>query len=232
MATAQELINQAYNRIGVTTIPTTSSDKGLVMLNNMISLWSIDGLLVPFRTIEYFSLVVGQSSYTIGSSGNFNTTRPLSISQVFIRDSNSVDYTIDPMSQAEYAALSHKTSDGRPEKYYYDPQYTLGKIYFDIEPSAVETLYIISEKALTELATLATSVSMPDFYKEVIVNNLAVRLAIDADHPINADLRHLAEQGILTIENYVARDKLKTPSPIDSALLYHGGGNYDITSGN
>src|SRR3990170_4964206 len=179
MATAQNIIDAAYNKIGHLNITSGDSDKALVSLNNMLGTWGIDGLLVPYRTSENFPLVVGQSSYTIGSSGNFNTVRPLEIITAYIRDSSSVDYILDPISQKQYAELSNKTADGRPTRFYYDPQYSLGKIYFDTEPASVETLYLISEKAITELATLATTVSLPDFYKESLVFNLAVRLALD-----------------------------------------------------
>lgn len=220
MATAQNLIDAAYNKIGLFTISTAKSDKALVSFNNMLSIWSIDGLIVPFRTTESFSLVVGQSTYTIGTSADFSTTRPLEIMEAYIRDSSSVDHALAQIDQRRYSALTNKTVDGRPERFYYDPQYSLGKIYFDSEPAAVETLYIISEKPLTELATLATTVSLPDFYKEPVVFNLAIRLALDEQITLDQTVAAIAIMGKNAIENYVSKDKMARTSKVDNALTY------------
>ena len=230
MATAQNIVDGAYNKIGLSTISSTKSDKALVSLNNMISIWSIDGLIVPFRTSESFSLVVGQSSYTIGTSGNINTVRPLEIMQMYIRDSSDVDYILTQIDQRQYAELTNKTVDCRPSRFYYDPQYSLGKIYFDSEPAAVETCYIISEKPFTELATLATAVSLPDFYKEALIFNLAVRLAVDEQIILNDTIITLAISGKSMVENYVAKDKLARTAKMDNAILYRGS-TLNITTG-
>lgn len=230
MATAQNITDAAYNKIGFYTISTTRSDKALVSLNNMLSIWSIDGLIVPFRTTENFPLVVGQSSYTIGTGANFATTRPLEILEAYIRDSSNVDHILEQIDQKRYSALINKTVDGRPERFYYDPQYSLGKIYFDSEPSTVETLYIVSEKPLTELATLATTVSLPDFYKEALVFNLAIRLALDERIVLDQNVAAIALMGKAAIENYVAKDKLTRTVKLDNALIYRSSVS-NITTG-
>src|SRR3989304_3591307 len=125
MATAQNIIDAAYNKIGLMTITTAKSDKALVSLNNMLGTWGIDGLIVPFTTSENFPLVAGQSLYTIGASGNFNTVRPLEILHAYIRDSSGIDHIVNPMDKRQYAEISNKAADGRPGRFYYDPQYTL-----------------------------------------------------------------------------------------------------------
>lgn len=223
MATAQDIINSAYNAIGVATanISAAQSAKALTILNNMLGIWGIDGLLVPYRTSENFPLVVGQSSYTIGSGGNFNTVRPLEVVQAYIRDSSNIDYTLKPIDQRQYTEITNKTADRRPLRFYYDPQYTLGILYFDSEPIAVETLYLVSEKALTELAALSTTVALPDFYKEPLIYNLAIRIAIDETVTPDEATVALAAIGKNTIENYIGKNKLHRVAKMDS-MLTHG----------
>ena len=135
----------AHKKIGISNPSTTQLDDGLVLLNNMIGSWSAEGLIIPYKTTENVALVVGQASYTIGSAGNFDTVRPIKIINAFIRDSNNVDYVVDvSMTREEYNDISSKNADARPGRLFYDPQYPLGYIYFDYEPTAVENIYLTS----------------------------------------------------------------------------------------
>lgn len=232
MATAQDIIDRAYNKLGIKTPTADQNTDALDSLNDMISSWSADSLVVPYRTLENFTLTVGSATYTIGSAGNFNTVRPLEIMEIYIRDSSNNDHYLTPMTQAQYAAIVNKLSDARPERYYYDPQYSLGKIYFESEPTTAETIYIISEKSITELAALTTTVSLPDFYKEAFVYNLAVRLALDSNIALLPNVTDIAVMSKNTIENMVSKDKLMRTSKMDNALLIQRNKNsFNINNG-
>lgn len=221
MATAQTIIDSALRKNGVASPTATQRANGLEALNDMISNWSADGLIIPYNTTESLTLVVGQSVYTIGSAGDFNTTRPLKIVNAFIRDSNNDDHAVDvTMTEAEYNAIEIKDAEERPTKLYYDPQYSLGKIYFNYEPSTAETLYLISEKPITELAALATTVSLPDFYKECLTYNLAVRLAAEYDNQLLPQVIEVANISKNTLENLNSLNKLQNTVKMDSALTY------------
>jgi len=230
MATAQNIIDRAFRKLGITTPTAGQSADALESLNDMISSWSADGLIVPYRTSENFTLTVGSAVYTIGAAGNFNTVRPLEIMEVYIRDSNNNDHYLTKMTQTQYALIVDKGADARPERYYYDPQYALGKIYFDSEPTTAETLHLISEKAITELAALTTTVSLPDHYKEALVFNLAVRLASDKNIEIDNNSIAIAIQTKNIIENMVARDALYRTTRMDSMLLLNNN-SFNITTG-
>ncbi len=219
--TAQQIIDSAFRKNSINTPISTQRTNGLESLNNMVSNWSAEGLIVPYNTTEALTLVVGKASYTIGSGGDFNTIRPLRIVNAFIRDSNNDDYPIDvTMTEAEYNAISIKDADERPTRLYYDPQYALGKIYFDYEPSTAETLYLISEKPITELATLSTVVDLPDFYKEALIYNLAVRISAEEDTTLSQVVVAIAGISKNTIENLSAMDRLMTRSVLDSMIMY------------
>lgn len=178
VVTAQILISGAFALNEVSAPSTADSTAGLIILNDLLSSWSSDELLIPYRTVENFNLVVAQAVYTIGATANFNTVRPLSIADAYIKDSSGTDYQLDVlMSKNQYDSIEVKSTAGRPARLYYDPQYPSGKIYFDLTPNTIEVLYLDSWKALTELAALATDVTLPDFYKKAIKYNLAVDLA-------------------------------------------------------
>lgn len=221
MATAQTIIDSALRKCGIGSPSSTQRTNGLEALNDMISSWSAESLIIPYNTTEALTLVVGKASYTIGSAGDFNTVRPLRIINAFIRDANNDDHPVDvTMTEAEYNAIVEKDADERPTKLYYDPQYSLGKIYFNYEPATAETLYLISEKAITELAALSTTVSLPDFYKEVLVYNLAIRLAAEFDNQLLPEVVQIAVLSKNNIENINALDKLTKTVKMDTAMTY------------
>lgn len=221
MATAQDIVERAL-RLNRKHAPTaTMLSNGLISLNDMISSWSVDGLLVPCNTTENLTLVVGQDEYTIGSSGNFDTVRPSKIVNAYIRDSNNEDHPVDvTMTEPEYSAITDKTADARPTRLYYDPQVTLGVIYFDYEPETAETLVLISEKPITEFAALSTSVSLPDHYKQTLSFNLAVMIAPEFDNELPQEVKDIAVLSKQTVENITALTKLMNPVTMDSILTY------------
>lgn len=222
MATAQTIIDSSLRKNGISSPSTIQRANGLEALNDMISSWSADGLVIPYNTTEALTLVVGKASYTFGiTTGDFATARPLKIINAFIRDSNNDDHPVDvTMTEAEYNAIAIKDAEERPTRLYYDPQYPLGKIYFNYEPATAETLYLISEKSITELAAVGTTVSLPDFYKEVLVYNLAVRLAAEYDNQLLPQVIEVANLSKNTLENINALNKLLNIVKMDAAITY------------
>jgi hypothetical protein len=150
---------------------------GLECLNDLLNSWAVERLILPYTTSENFSLVVGTSSYTIGSSGDFDTNRPIDIVQAFIRDSNSTDHLLDICSYTQYNQLSSKGASNRPTVLYYKANYPLGVIYFNTAPTSSENLYIESIKHLTEFPDSTTDIDILPELKSALVYNLALELA-------------------------------------------------------
>lgn len=177
--TVRTLIEAAYRLVGNSNPSSIELDNALESLNTLLTHLSIENLNLFAVVTESFSLVVGQSIYTIGSGGDFSTIRPTKILEgVYIQDSNSIDYPVIPMSRQQYNQIQYKIDTGRPTRIYYEPEFTLGKIRFNYKPEVIETLYIDSWKPLTEFSTLATTVSLPPEYEKVLKYNLAIELAV------------------------------------------------------
>lgn len=216
-----DIINSAYRKNGIASPSTPQTANGLEALNDLLSSLSADGLIIPYTTSETFTLVVGTASYTWGSGGTITTTRPLRVIDAYIRDSNGVDYPVDvTMTEKEYDAIADKDASARPTRLYYNPQFTLGKIYLDYAPDAAETLYLISEKPLTEIATAATTVSLPDFYKNFLKYNLAVILAAELKNKLSVEIVQLAVESKNTVENINALNKQMNTVKMDSAITW------------
>lgn len=181
MATAGDIVKAALRNLGVI----ASGDQpaadeladGLSALNEMMALWSADGLLIYSVTRENFTLTPGTASYTMGSGGAFNTIRPIQITEAFIRDSSGTDYPVDVKDRKYYERIEIKTTQGRPDKLYLAPEYPLAKVYLYPTPSLAEALYLDSWKALTAFATVDTVISLPDEYRGALSSNLAIYIA-------------------------------------------------------
>lgn len=184
MSTATSLIGAALRKVSSYTpgqnIDGNELTPALDELNRMLASWSAEGLMIPYRTLESFTMVVGQQSYTIGSGANFSTTRPDIIQSAFIRDSANLDYYIrTDLTRDEYDGIALKTVQGIPSTLYYDKQYPTATIYVYPTAQLAYTIYLDSLKPLTQISSSGSTISLPGEYQDTIVYNLAKRLAPD-----------------------------------------------------
>lgn len=197
--TAQEVIEAAYQELGILvsggTLNTDDLTWGLGKLNRMLRSWSADGLNLHYRVEESFSLVSGTPSYTIGSGATFDTVRPQTIEQAFIRDSDH-DYPMGIRPAAEYWDLSEKTTEGRPIKLYYGFTYPDGTIYLYYVPDSAYTMHIVSQKPLITYASANTEASLPGEYEDALVLNLAIRMASRYGKATSGELQLSAKEAL------------------------------------
>lgn len=233
--TAQQIIDDAYYLNGKSSADSTLSTRALRFLQNMLSSWSSEGLIVPFSVTESFTLTAGQAVYTIGvtaDSPNLITAtgRPIRITDAFIRISN-IDYKIKTdMTKSEYNALSSKDLEQRPTKLYYDPQYPNGKIKFNYEADTTYAFHLISQKAMTNPALVSTTFSLPLEYNRAMVYNLAVELATNTVNSLHSAVYLIAEESLNTIKLTNSIDILNDKVYLDNALIGRGK-SMDITAG-
>jgi len=181
MTTARSIIEQAARKIhvlgrGIALSAEEASD-ALTTLNNFLGTFSAESGTIFNNQRETFTMT-GATSYTIGSGGTLNTTRPIVINTMFIRV-GSTDYPVAPMNADEYAAIPFKGIFGVPERCYYENNSPLGTLFFDLVPVAGYVLNLWSLKPLTQFADLTTDYDLPDGVENMLVWNLAIRIASD-----------------------------------------------------
>lgn len=191
----QRILRQCMKKIGVVNI---GSDMGAVhyedaleSINSMLKSWATQGLIVHHVVTENFPLVAGQGSYTIGTSGDFNTSRPNRIVGGYIRDDSNVDEPLYIIGRDKYNRIPDKTIQAQPCALYYYLTYPLGVIYFDTVPDDTYTLFIDSLKPLTELV-LDAELNLPPEYEEAIIYNGAIRLAPDYNRDVPTEVAAIA----------------------------------------
>lgn len=206
--TARTIIKKALQKIGALTKNEEPSDDeandGLDALNAMIGSWSNDSLNIYARTWETFTLTGGTGSYTIGASGVFNTVRPTNIAEAYIR-SATIDYGISIVDDEAYNSISYKSLSGIPEFLNYDNAYPLGTIRLYPVPSSSYSLFILTEKALTEFASLDTVLSMPPGTQRALIYNLGIELSPEYSQPISKEHAKIAGESLGLIRTKVAQ---------------------------
>lgn len=207
MTTARTIVKKALQKIGaLVKNEEPSSDEandGLDALNALLGSWGNDSLNIYARTWETFSLT-SSASYTIGSGGVFNTTRPTNIVQAYIR-SGTIDYPVSVVDDEAYNTILFKSIQGIPEFLNYDNAYPLGTIRLYPVPSASYSLFILTEKPLTEFTTLDTALSMPPGTERALIYNLGIDLAPEYSQQISAEHAKIASDSLGAIRTKVAQ---------------------------
>lgn len=234
MTVAKDIVDGALQRLGVAAIGEEPKEYqrniAFEALNDMIALWSTQNILIPYRTIENFTLPASVTSRTIGnSSADFTTVRPMQIDSAFIRDSDNYDHHLRRMQHDTYARDYDKQStELRPKKFYYETTYPNGTIYFDSKTLTSETIYISSLKEFTQFINLASDVNLPNEYQAAMKFNLPVFLN---DYFPTNNLSQitigLARETLNAIKDRNLINRIPTMD-IDNALKPNGGERYDI----
>lgn len=177
MATALGIITRAMRLAGVIgkgeTPDADESADGLVALNSMLDSWQIESLFVSQILEESFTLTSGFDAFTIGSGGNFNTTRPAKVVDTcFILLSNII-YNVKVVDEKTFTGFQTVGQTGMPHNLYYDAAYPLATIFFDYTTDQAYNFHLKSWRALQSFSTLTTALSMPPGNERAITYSLA-----------------------------------------------------------
>lgn len=202
--------------------PTPSqATNAMETLNSMLESWALERLIIYQILEETFSWTSGQSSRTIGSAGNFVTTRPTRIEDGFTRISG-IDYPYRSIDKAEYDSIASKTTQSSyPQVIFYDPVATAGVLYAYPVPSATVSVHLKSWKQLQSFSALTDVVALPPGYQRAIEYNLTVELDGEyPDLPLSDSVVSIANKSLAAIK------KFNSPTLISRSGLT--GGRYNI----
>jgi len=208
MATGQTLVDRAGRLLGIvssgTSLTSEESADALIAINAMLDSWRNDRLMCYALQDESLTLVDGDSSYTIGSGGQLNTTRPVSIEGCYCRASD-IDYTVRLISFEEWNAIVDKTaSSDIPEVAYYEPTMATGTLQVWPVPNTANVLHVTTRVPLTALV-LGTTVSLPPGWEEAIATNGAIAIAPEFQTEPSAAVIKMAKESLKGIKSINSR---------------------------
>ena len=201
--TALDLVTSAMKIAGVlgqNETPTSSEAlDGFIALNDFLDSLSINRTNIFTIAQNNFPLTNGVETYTIGSGGVFDTTRPIKIDNAFIRI-NSVDFPLREINKQDYDAIAYKTNGSFPQYYYYEPSFPLGSITIYGVPTQ-GSIYLDTWTPLTQFANLTTAYSFPLGYYRMLRYNLAKEIAPLYRVSMTQEAQIIATESLANIEN-------------------------------
>lgn len=228
VTTALDIITGAAKLIGVVfkseALDSDEASDGLVTFNEMLDSWSNDLTTIYADTLESFP-ITGASSYTIGTGANFNTTRPTNIISAVVRIA-SVDYPLEIINQQQYQEqiAVKSTTTSVPEYLTYDNGYPLGVIKMYAIPTSGSTLFLQTNKPITNFLALTTSVDLPPGWKKALKYNLAIDMAPMYGAEVGASVVDGAKKSLGAIRKATAMNNSMPymPSPAQQYSIYTG----------
>ena len=230
MATAQTIIDRALRLIGaIASGESPTTDEGtdaLTALNAMIDSWRNDRLMVYALSESTLTLTPTDASYTIGTGGNINTTRPVQIESAFCR-SGDVDYPVEVIDKARYDAIPDKTTTSDiPQFLYYDSAVTTGNINIWPVPSTANVLHVTMWTVLSTLAAVETTVTLPPGYERALAYNLAIEVAPEYEKTVSQEVAKIARESLAALKKINSRQIIAY-----SELSINGNRRGDIYAG-
>lgn len=221
---------RACGQIGPGASPTSEEQADcLIALNAMVTGLNNEGLMA--YTNEEQTLTVGASdaSYTIGVSGDVNTTRPVKILAAWGVDGDNVSQP--PMriiDDDEYAAIDNKTDTADwPTLLLYRPSVGAsahGTIVLWPVPNATRTVKLLVRVPITEFAAVSTSLVLPPGWEEMYMSNFCVRIAPTYETSAPPDIKDLARISKANIKRTNMRP-IKSFTELPALLGQAAGGN-------
>jgi hypothetical protein len=232
MTTVLKIINGALRALQVkssdVTLTSDELNDAMEALNMMLDGWSNESLMMYHMLSESFTLVPGQSAYTIGIGGDFNTERPISIESATIKV-NGVDWPVATMAYDDWSAIRLKTlTTSFVEYLYLDNTYPLGTVNLYPVPSNAYSLTLYSRKPFTQFTSLTDPLDLPPGYARALKFGLAIEIAPEFQTTAGDDVKklYMAAKAALKRTN-----KRPITSQIDPALLATNQKRFNIYKG-
>lgn len=202
--TARDLIKGSLRLIGAIATgenPSAAEEvDALASLNGMLDAWSVKGFLIYQNVREVFPFVGGQATYTVGPTGNFNTTRPLIINKAMVLYADT-ETELEILTSAKYAEISDKSIQSNiPEYLYCDGGYPLENYSFYPVPSEANSVVIYSKKILTNIANASDELNLPPGYERALRYNLALEIAPEYGRDPSAIVAKTAMDSIVELQ--------------------------------
>jgi hypothetical protein len=237
MPDAQAILTRAAKAIrflGRTeTLKAQDATDALNAFNAMLDSWSGEELASFANQTFTHNMSANTSSYTVGSGGDIDDTRPDNIQQAWIRDSNDLDYEMSIYPQNRWNSLGQKDITSQiPTTLFYDPQYPLGIINIFPTPLEAYALRFTAIVQQTTFSTMTHSLSAPPGYERAYILNAALEL-VSAGFPCQLDDKEyvrLRENAFEAKANIKRKNIKEVLADYDDAIVSRSDATYNVYS--
>lgn len=219
--TLRDLVRSSFRLIGVLREGQGPNNDditdSLVVLNAMLSSWSIDRLNVFEIRRDQYALVPSQQTYQIGPGApDFDAPRPVRIDRASViytpNGQFSPELPLGSLSVREWEDLRIKNiASTIPTNIYNDNAYPNANLSLWPVPTIALPLVLYTWQVLASnfsAGGLDSALSFPPGYEDAIRYNLAVRLAPEWQKELREDVIESARQSKMYIQS------LNAPAPV------------------
>jgi hypothetical protein len=207
---------------------TTEYADGLVAINSLLDALRNESLMCYATQVESLTLAASTDSYSIGPSGDLDTTRPTGIEQAWIRD-GGIDYPVRLISDEQYSAIPDKSAESDwPTEANYRATMPTGTLYVYPLPNGAATMVLRTRIPLGAFTATTDEVSLPPGWEEMLVFNLAVRWAPEFETQASQTVVDVAMSSKASIKRTNSRPMLASS---DLAMALGAAGCSNIITG-
>lgn len=217
MSTGTTLISRSLRMLGVlasgVTPNTNELADGKEAFNALLESLRNDRMLVYSMVDNTLTMTPADNSYTIGTGGDLNMTRPVKFEDAYMRYSN-VDTPVKLLTLQEWDAIPDKTvTSPLVSVAYYNPTMTSsqGTLQVYPTPSAANVLHLVTWTVLASLANVGDTVLLPPGYDRMIVSNLAIELAPEYGVTVSQEVAKIARESMAQVKRINHRPILMQP---------------------
>ena len=169
-----EIIEEAYGRIGGETITGKESSSARRSLNLMLKEWSNRSIQLWSVSESTQTLTSGTANYTLNS---YTIDVEEAVISVTNADGTRTDFEMERISRDDYLRIPDKSNSGRPSQYFVDKQLT-PIIYLYPTPDDADTFRYKERKALEDITAATESVDIPNRFLPCAISGLAYYLSL------------------------------------------------------
>lgn len=205
MATALSMMTRAMRLARVIgkgeTLDDDEAADGLTALVSMLESWSTERLYAYYIANESLTLVANQATYTMGTGGDLNTTRPSHIEDSCYVSYLGFDYPLSLLNEQEYGLIVSKTVGSNiPQWLFPDMQNPLVRLSFYPVPTATATAHIKSLKQLQAFTSLTDVLALPVGYQRAIEYSLAEEYGVEFGNEVSPTVHMIAQKARANIK--------------------------------
>jgi len=160
---------------------------GLRMLNRMCDTLSNNDDFAYYAS-QYSMAMTGQTSFTIGPTGDLAQARPIKIDTAVVTRLG-ITYPVKVIDNQRYDDLTLKTLSGaNTAAIYYEGTYPNGTVYcYPLSTGCTLQMRVLNQ--VKNFAATTTQIDMPEGYEDFLMLGLAIRMAPSYGRPVNPDTR-------------------------------------------
>lgn len=192
--------------------------KGMVRMNDLMSLWQTQGLRLWLQTDLAIPLIAGQGTYTIGPTGNVVMTRPTRIIEAYYVDADGTSRPVFLYSRNEWDTLSQKETPGVINSIFVDKQVpylivNCWQVPDDINAEGL--LHVIIQQQQPLIVQLTDNLLFGPEWFLALVWGMAEQLATGSPQAVIAKCQGKATEYRLLLEDWDVEDAntFFTPDP-------------------